>query len=57
MRLFAALQNLVSPEALGPWLKEPDPAFDGSTPLQVIAHGETNRIWRMASELQSSEPA
>ena len=47
----------VSPEAIGPWLKDPNPAFDGSTPLQVIERGETDRIWRMVYELESGEPA
>ena len=56
-RLFAALENLVSPEAIGSWLKEPNPAFDGSTPLQVIERGESDRIWRMVYELESGEPA
>jgi hypothetical protein len=56
-RLFTALGNLVSPAAIGPWLKEPNPAFDGSTPLQVIERGETDRIWRMVYELESGEPA
>jgi DNA-binding transcriptional regulator YiaG len=56
-RLFAALERFVSPEAIGPWLKEPNPAFDGSTPLQVIERGETDRIWRMVYELESGEPA
>ena len=56
-RLFAALEELVSPEAIGPWLKEPNPAFDGSTPLQVIERGETDRIWRMVYELEAGEPA
>jgi len=54
-RLFAALENLVCPEAIGPWLKEPNPAFDGSTPLQVIERGESDRIWRMVYELESGE--
>lgn len=56
-RLFTALENLVSPEAIGPWLKVPNPAFDGSTPLQVIERGESDRIWRMVYELESGEPA
>lgn len=56
-RLFATLETLISPEAIGPWLKEPNPAFDGSAPLQVIERGETDRIWRMVYELQSGEPA
>jgi hypothetical protein len=56
-RLFSALERLVSPEAIGMWLKEPNPAFDGSTPLQVIERGESDRIWRMVYELESGEPA
>jgi len=56
-RLFAALENLVSPQAIGPWLKDPNPAFDGSTPLQVIERGESDRIWRMVYQLESGEPA
>jgi len=56
-RLFAALEKLVSPEAIGPWLKDPNPAFDGSTPLQVIERGETDRIWRMVHELESGKLA
>ena len=56
-RLFAALENLVSREAIGSWLKDPNPAFDGSTPLQVIERGESDRIWRMIYELESGEPA
>ena len=55
-RIFAAFETLVAKEAIGPWLKESNPAFDGSTPLQVIARGETDRIWRMIYELQSGEP-
>ena len=55
-RLFAALEKLVKPAALGPWLKEPNPAFDGSTPVQVIERGETDRLWRMIYELESGEP-
>lgn len=55
-RIFAALERLVSPEAIGPWLKEPNPAFESSTPLQVMERGEADRIWRMIYELESGEP-
>ncbi len=55
-RIFAALARLVSPERIGPWLKEPNPAFGGSTPLQVIERGEMDRLWRMIYELESGEP-
>lgn len=52
-RLFDALSDMVDSKAIGDWLKEPNPAFDGSTPLQVIERGETDRIWRMIWELQT----
>ena len=55
-RIFEAMEKLVAKDAIGPWLKESNPAFDGSTPLQVIERGETDRIWRMIYELQSGEP-
>jgi len=54
-RIFSALAELVKKEAIGRWLKEPNPAFDGSTPLQVIERGETDRIWRMIYEVDSGE--
>jgi transcriptional regulator with XRE-family HTH domain len=55
-RMFAALEKLVAKETIEPWLKEPNPAFAGSTPLQVIERGENDRIWRMIYELESGEP-
>jgi hypothetical protein len=55
-RLLAALDRLVSPEAIGPWFKQPNSAFDGSTPLQVMERGEADRLWRMIYELESGEP-
>lgn len=55
-RLFAALSELIQKEAIGPWLKQSNSAFDGSTPLQVIERGESDRLWRMISELESGEP-
>src|SRR5947207_11958958 len=55
-RLFDELEKFVASEDIGPWLKEPNPAFDGSTPLQVVERGETDRIWRMLYELESGEP-
>ena len=51
-----ALETLVARDAIGPWLKESNPAFDGSTPLQVIERWETDRVWRMIYELHSGEP-
>lgn len=55
-RLFQALRHLVDARQIGPWLRASNPAFEGSTPLQVIERGETDRLWRMIYELQSGQP-
>ena len=55
-RLFEELEKFVASENIGPWLKEPNPTFDGSTPLQVVERGESDRIWRMLYEVESGEP-
>jgi transcriptional regulator with XRE-family HTH domain len=56
-RLFSALAEMAeSPKDVIHWLQEPNEAFDGSTPLQVIERGETDRIWRMIYFLRSGEP-
>jgi hypothetical protein len=39
------------------WLETPNEAFDGSTPLQVIERGESDRLWRMIYFLRSGEPS
>ena len=55
-RIAAAMEKLVTSDAVGEWLTQPNPAFDGSTPQQVIERGETDRVWRMIYELQSGQP-
>jgi hypothetical protein len=40
-RLFDALAEGVPTPQIGPWLDTPNPAFEGSTPLQVIERGES----------------
>jgi hypothetical protein len=52
-RLFDALAEVVPAPQIGPWLDTPNPAFEGSTPLQVIERGESDRLWRMIWELRS----
>jgi DNA-binding transcriptional regulator YiaG len=39
-RLFDELSEVVPASQIGPWLDTPNPAFEGSTPLQVIERGE-----------------
>jgi hypothetical protein len=55
-RLFDALAGLIKAKAIGKWLQQPNPAFDGSTPLQVIERGETDRLWRMIWHLREGNP-
>ncbi len=56
-RLFSAIASLTqNPREVAHWMQEPNAAFDGSTPLQVIERGETDRLWRMIYSLESGEP-
>jgi hypothetical protein len=51
-RLFDALADIIKAGVVGKWLQRPNEAFDGSTPLQVIERGETDRLWRMIWQLR-----
>jgi hypothetical protein len=55
-RFFDALADLMETDYVGEWIKTPNEAFDGSTPLQVIERGEIDRIWRMIYRLETGEP-
>ena len=55
-RLFDALAGFIKAKAIGGWLQQPNQAFDGSTPLQVIERGETDRLWRMIWHLREGNP-
>lgn len=56
--LLEALADLTqNREEVTAWLETPNEAFDGSTPLQVIERGESDRLWRMIYFLRSGEPS
>ena len=55
-RLLDGLSRVMEPVQVGRWLKQPNTAFDGSTPLQVVERGELDRIWRMLYDLESGQP-
>ena len=55
-RLLDSLARLMKPQDVGRWLKEPNPALDGSSPVQVIERGQGDRIWRLLYFLESGEP-
>jgi transcriptional regulator with XRE-family HTH domain len=51
-RMYQALSELVEPSAIGPWLEKSNLSLQGSTPLQVIERGESDRIWRIVWQLR-----
>lgn len=55
-RLLDTLSRLMKPKDVGRWLKEPNAALDGSSPMQVIERGHIDRIWRLLYFLESGEP-
>ncbi len=55
-RLLGGLARVMEPAEVGRWLKAPNSAFDGLTPLQVVERGESDRIWRMLYDLGSGQP-
>ena len=55
-RLLDGLSRVMEPEQIGRWMKTPNPAFDGSTPMQVIERGELDRLWRMLYDVESGQP-
>lgn len=56
-RLSKALSEVIREDSLGKWLQTPNEAFDRLKPLEVIEHGETDRIWSMIYFLRSGVPA
>lgn len=56
-RLTRALAEVLRKEALGDWLKTPNPAFEGLKPLEVIERGESDRLWSMIYFLRSGVPS
>jgi hypothetical protein len=51
-RLFDALADIIAAKVIGQWLQRPNKQFDGSTPLQVMERGETDRLWQMIWQLR-----
>jgi transcriptional regulator with XRE-family HTH domain len=56
-QLQRALAEVMDSREIGPWLLQPNPAFQGLKPLEVIERGQIHRIWRMIFYLQSGVPS
>ncbi len=52
-RVIEALSEVIQQDAIGPWLEQPNEAFDGLKPIEVIERGEVDRIWQMLFYLRS----
>jgi len=52
-RLQRELSKVVRSRAIGHWLTEPNEAFDGDAPADLIAKGKVDLLWRMIFELRS----
>jgi DNA-binding XRE family transcriptional regulator len=52
-RVIDALGEVIQNDAIGPWLGQPNEAFAGLKPIEVIERGEVDRIWQMIFYLQS----
>lgn len=53
-RLRASLAQIIPEDQLGDWLREPNPAFEGQAPIQVIERGESDRLWRMIFQIDAN---
>lgn len=56
-RVVDALAEVIQADAVGPWLGEPNGAFEGLKPIEVIERGEVDRIWQMIYHLRSGAPS
>ena len=56
-RVVDALTEVIREESIGPWFEQPNSAFDGLKPMEVIERGEVDRIWQMIYHLRSGAPS
>lgn len=56
-RVVDALAEVIHNDAIGPWLEQPNLAFEGLKPMEVIERGEVDRIWQMIYYLRSGTPS
>jgi DNA-binding XRE family transcriptional regulator len=52
-RLQRDLSKVVRSQVIGRWLTEPNAAFDGDAPADLIANGKVDLLWRMIFDLRS----
>ncbi|MEM1099381.1 MAG: antitoxin Xre/MbcA/ParS toxin-binding domain-containing protein [Planctomycetota bacterium] len=55
-RLRRELATVIEKGVIRTWMQEPNPAFEGLKPLEVLERGQADRLWRMIYELKSGHP-
>lgn len=54
-RVLKALEEVIRPDAVASWMIQPNDAFNGLKPIEVIERGEIDKIWEMIFHLRSGE--
>jgi transcriptional regulator with XRE-family HTH domain len=55
-RLLDGLADIMRKEHVRVWLEEPNPAFGGLKPLEVVERGEVDRLFETIYRVGSGEP-
>jgi transcriptional regulator with XRE-family HTH domain len=55
-RLHNALDEIMDADDIAGWMEEPNEAFGGSTPLQLVERGEIDRLWQMIYTIRTGQP-
>ena len=53
-QIMEALSGLMPAERVGPWLAEPNEAFDGQAPMHLVERGEADRLWEMIHQVEAN---
>ena len=54
--LYDDLGTLMKPEEAGAWLNTEMEEFEGRSPVDLMRHGETGRIWESLYFLRAGQP-
>ena len=50
-KLQLALSEIVGSENLPKWIRQPNPALAGQTPIQLLEQGQSDRLWQLVHQI------
>jgi transcriptional regulator with XRE-family HTH domain len=53
-RLARALAQIMPEDRVGGWMRAPNAAFDGQTPIQLVERGASDLLWRMIHQIDAN---